>query len=491
MKKTAFLSALALCLGFVSCDNYEEPNPPAQSNPQEAIFEANGLVLTPQTETLNLDQINNAAQNAKLGSFTVKNVPTGYTVDMVMQISRDENFSNAVDIPTAPIELTGEGADKEGIISIAPDALQAALNANITKDPAPITLNARFAAYIVKGSSRTRIGDENFFYGPEKLNIVPLIPLTIIENNYYFVYSKDGVSWGTLESNSIKFTHSNKSPYDDPKFSFTFDFPVDMVKDGLYWCILPESAAIKGWTRNQAFAPGIGQSVDENGRLMLDTNPGQLYIDGMVLFTINMEARTFEYIQAIPGFATPGGANGWSNDKLTMFTNDYTNYFGLVPLSGEFKFNPDNGWNGRDFGAGDPFKYEEKDGIYTGGGMATGGNNIVVPAPGLYYITLNYPTRETKMTQIGTIGSIGDFNGWAGSVAMTPDESFTKWTVSQELKKGQGWKFRMNNGWDINLGGNLQNLTFGGDNITCTEDGTYNITLDLSIYPYSAQVVKK
>ena len=28
------------------------------------------------------------------------------------------------------------------------------------------------------------------------------------------------------------------------------------------------------------------------------------------------------------------------------------------------------------------------------------------------------------------------------------------------------WKFRVNGGWDINLGGSLNNLTAGGDNLT-------------------------
>jgi hypothetical protein len=59
------------------------------------------------------------------------------------------------------------------------------------------------------------------------------------------------------------------------------------------------------------------------------------------------------------------------------------------------------------------------------------------------------------------------------------------------MSKGDEWKFRANNGWDINLGGNLAGLTEGGDNIKCAEDGTYTVTLDLSSYPYTATVVKQ
>ncbi len=53
------------------------------------------------------------------------------------------------------------------------------------------------------------------------------------------------------------------------------------------------------------------------------------------------------------------------------------------------------------------------------------------------------------------------------------------------------YKFRCDNDWAINLGGSLDNLTFGGDNLNFTEAGTYTVTLDLSKVPYSATVVKK
>jgi hypothetical protein len=59
------------------------------------------------------------------------------------------------------------------------------------------------------------------------------------------------------------------------------------------------------------------------------------------------------------------------------------------------------------------------------------------------------------------------------------------------MSAGDEWKFRANDGWDINLGGSLSNLTQGGDNIVCSEAGTFTITLDLSSLPYTATVVKQ
>ena len=52
-------------------------------------------------------------------------------------------------------------------------------------------------------------------------------------------------------------------------------------------------------------------------------------------------------------------------------------------------------------------------------------------------------------------------------------------------------KFRANNGWDINLGGNLSGLTYGGDNISISEAGNYKIVLDLSNpLKYKATITK-
>ena len=88
---------------------------------------------------------------------------------------------------------------------------------------------------------------------------------------------------------------------------------------------------------------------------------------------------------------------------------------------------------------------------------------------------------------------IGDFNGWAASEPMTPSDDNLTWKATVTMSAGNAWKFRMNNGWDINLGGNLQNLTGFGNpaNLVCDADGTYEITLYLGTIPYTATMVKK
>ena len=85
-------------------------------------------------------------------------------------------------------------------------------------------------------------------------------------------------------------------------------------------------------------------------------------------------------------------------------------------------------------------------------------------------------------TEITTYGLIGDATegGWDVSTPMTFDAATSTYTVTTTLKEGT-FKFRANDGWDINLGGNINNLTHNGDNINVPEGaGTYTITLDLS-----------
>jgi hypothetical protein len=54
-------------------------------------------------------------------------------------------------------------------------------------------------------------------------------------------------------------------------------------------------------------------------------------------------------------------------------------------------------------------------------------------------------------------------------------------------------KFRANDAWDLNYGdtGADGSLEAGGDNIPIEEAGTYEITLDLSSYPYTYSLEKQ
>ncbi|MEZ5005810.1 MAG: SusF/SusE family outer membrane protein [Bacteroides graminisolvens] len=91
-------------------------------------------------------------------------------------------------------------------------------------------------------------------------------------------------------------------------------------------------------------------------------------------------------------------------------------------------------------------------------------------------------------------GIIGDATpgSWDDSTDMTYNATTGEWTVTADLTGGKAMKFRANNAWDINLGGNASNLTYGGDNMSIAESGTYLITLNLSDpKAYKCTIVKQ
>ncbi|MDE6225716.1 MAG: hypothetical protein K2M25_06225, partial [Muribaculaceae bacterium] len=177
MKKAAFLSFLALCLGFTSCDNYEEPNPPAQSNPQETIFEVGGLSVEPRVGILDLDAINIQGVDVPVATVSLSDFPDGYQLQLDMELSADDTFEK-----TAVMSTT---ITTDSTVTVTPDALQAVINNLITRDPAPLKVMARFMAYAVNGKTKVRLGDPDKFYCTETLNLVPLTPSVILEETYY------------------------------------------------------------------------------------------------------------------------------------------------------------------------------------------------------------------------------------------------------------------------------------------------------------------
>lgn len=100
------------------------------------------------------------------------------------------------------------------------------------------------------------------------------------------------------------------------------------------------------------------------------------------------------------------------------------------------------------------------------------------------------PTEEVDPELVGTWTIIGEYQGWGEDVAMT--ESNNVWTATNVPVKGEGFKFRKDGKWDINLGaspktGSTQkfdddvefDLEKDGDNIAGAKDGIYSVTLNL------------
>jgi hypothetical protein len=113
------------------------------------------------------------------------------------------------------------------------------------------------------------------------------------------------------------------------------------------------------------------------------------------------------------------------------------------------------------------------------GTLSAGGANIPVSLAADYAITLDLSHPNAYTYSMNRWGVIGDATAdtWSSDQNMTWDATNKVFTVTLDLVVG-AIKFRANDAWDLNLGGDINALTSGGANISVTAAGNYTITLD-------------
>lgn len=131
-----------------------------------------------------------------------------------------------------------------------------------------------------------------------------------------------------------------------------------------------------------------------------------------------------------------------------------------------------------------PFNLLDPDNTITYGGsdgtLAVDGAGITVKESGWYNMTAstNDLTYTTSAYMIGLVGDATP-NGWdTPDQKMDYDAQSGTWYITVNLTDGE-IKFRLNDGWNWNLGGSPEALTQGGDNIAVTA-GNYTITLTIN-----------
>lgn len=489
MKKISLMLLGAMTLGFTACESFDLPNPPGQSNPQEPVFEAADLTLVSAAgdQTYDLAALNTSATSVNLAQVeTVSNLPENYTqLSFRAQMASTDAFNNPVEFPVT---------FKDNVISATADDLDGAYHVAMnTIAPDAKTVNIRFMAYASNPDDNTsmRLGGKDAFYCPMTASLKPFDPGFTIENEYYLIGT---CSDGSINSKALKMTNSGASPYDDPMFSVVVDITAAEAAAGYEWAVIPASTLAAG--------SGIvyGPEYDDDlygaaGNLKAYETVGVFGVieeENKHLITVNMRPdegglHAYTWILAIPNLYTPGGANGWNQAASDLlYTSNYVDYEGFIHASGEFKFTSAPDWDHTNYG------YASDGKLSTDGGAG----NIPVAADGLYYAKANISALTYSLSPvITTIGVIGDAteNGWDASTPLTPSEDFLTWTGTITLKDGS-FKFRANDSWDVvNLGGELEFLGTAGDapNIASPGEGTYDITLNLGSYPYTATLTKK
>lgn len=396
----------------------------------------------------------------------------GATVKFLLEVSTTKDFAKVAELPSV--------SDKNSATVKATD-LNEAVKTLYGKAPEARQLFIRAKYFIVDGASSILMPTP-IVLGP--ITVTPVAP--VIESEYYLIGDMNG--WNMDNLNSFKFNHSGGNVYDNPIFTIL----VNIEKTPVYWKIVPKSSKdAKSWDGV------LGNPTDGNtalsGELILkDGQAMKIEKKGWAKITLNMMEYTYtvELIGEMNlQLYVPGSHQGWSPATAPIVYNrNYDmKYEGYVNFNAGdmFKFTSQPDWKGINYGDGGS------------GNLSTdgGAGNITVAEAGYYKLNADLSGSPYTYTAVKTDwGLIGDATagGWDTSTPMTYNSTTKVWTVTTTLTAGKSFKFRANNAWAINLGGALNNLNYGGDNIAVTATGTYLITLDLSNpVAYKASFVKQ
>ena len=216
-------------------------------------------------------------------------------------------------------------------------------------------------------------------------------------------------------------------------------------------------------------------SEDTFGYILYDGDSwGELQtpvIPGAGTWIVTLDMNNLTYTVGKPVLYMAGDANGWAtNDYLAG--EDGVHFTGFMYLNQNgFKFCTQPEWKGTNYGAD----------FNTAGDAA---NITMTEEAGYYKVDVDLESKSYVLTPITTIGIIGSAspNGWDSDVDMTyvPYNAETKalgyWEAKDITLASGEIKFRANDDWAINWGGDTNALTQGGDNIS-VEAGTYDIKL--------------
>lgn len=456
MKKTLLYSLAVLAsITLASCNgDYDDwANP--QANEQEAAAAQYGITFTPGSEAVSSMPNEDGIINLVHLNSTNDNV-TGYTL-------RELKVNNEViegEINGNDIQVSAKDLEK----FLCNNSNSRACKTYDLKVESKVSINLESGDVISINTAGETTG---------KLTTSP-VP-AIDENGYYMLGDLNGKSWDATdpqwmtkiadgvyqlkvttekEKNWFKFYEGSKYKYEDGDWTY--------IDSGALGC------------KENGCEDGSGYiyfNGDSWGKLQTMVIPGA----GTWIVTLDMNNLTYSF--AKPVLYMAGNANDWKQiDYLS--SEDAVKYTGYMYLDGSgFKFCSQQNWDGTNYGGA--FFGQESDNI------------IMDETEGYYKVDVDLSTKKYTLTPITTIGIIGDatVNGWSGD-----DINMNYVPYNKETKEGRYWevkditlktgviKFRANDGWDINWGGELDNLTSKGNpaNIA-VEEGKY----DIKLYPWA------
>ena len=308
-------------------------------------------------------------------------------------------------------------------------------------------------------------------------------PVNIAEN--YYLIGGPG-DWSADAAMTMPFSHSNKDVFEDPVFTYTFE-----GNGGDMWFAFGDKEAIDAvaagdW--NKLFGTK-GESTDLSGSFDRRYNLGgdhSFCVDGkakMYRFTINMAEMTYTIAPlTFNDYIWEAGVNNnWGSEAQPLYCANqdgvYVGFFYAQDADwsdgkGAFKFTGAfNDWGQGNYGTGTI----ADDGL-SGTLIDDGGSGNCLATPGFYKATVDLSAMTYSLIPIRGIGIVGpaQAGGWDSDTDLTYNPETRAWEGTLDLAADE-FKFRANDGWDINWGGSEDNLTQDGPNLKIAEAGKYFI----------------
>ena len=435
-------------MAMVSCteDYTDWANP--QINPEEeAVAFGNGSV-TP------VDVIN-------LANVTEEKIQVA---SIVAPTSSDAGYT-----PTIKINLGDKTYDIDNDGKMATADLASYISETYGKRPIEHDINATLDAWFNNGSTVVKMATSETF----QVKAIPVAP--VIDEGYYLVgdmFNAEGVDgWNTVSAKQA-FKHSDKDVYDDPIFTLTFE----TKEANQCWKVIPKKNidAETFWAAG-VVGPKIDGDVSMTGLLTSDgPGAGKIAEPGKYRLTLNMMdySYTIEKVMYDPFIYFIGSTDAWgsSDQKLALVDDEKGTYTGYIYLADpnnagfEFKFQRVAGSWDNAIGASNFVTF--KDAAID----ANKGNNLGVNAgEGVYYMDVNLSEGTITATKVESMGMAGQFQGWDVLAPVPMTWNAEEYCFEATMAAGvtaDGWKFIVNKGWSINLGGSIDNLEQDGANLT-------------------------
>ena len=259
-----------------------------------------------------------------------------------------------------------------------------------------------------------------------------------------------------------------------------FDTPIDLVTTSNNY-VTVTSDALNGASAAAELVPFTQGGLEIRIRATVGTTGSEEKFSDVITYLVTPYSTDLPKLYVVGNFLNASGyGSDWTPSAAVPIAasaygqTDYEGYVYFNAASFEYKFLPTNTSFNDDFG---------DDGSFSGTLVQTGESNALGSGAGYYRVkanttTLQYSVEPASWAIIGAATPLG----WGSGTQLTYNPTTKKWEGTVVMTAGE-FKFRANDAWSINLGGDPDaddSMNYDGPNLSVDTGGTYNVVLDLS-----------